>query len=97
MSFEHHHACDCAAHRDAAHDGNPARVGLSASLLPMLACAVCPACLATYAKLLSLVGVSVGFTEFQHSLLLAFAIAVSVLVAHAALRVRAGQRSLASA
>jgi predicted branched-subunit amino acid permease len=36
--------------------------------------------MATYAKLLSLLGVSVGLTEFQHSLLLAFAITVSVLV-----------------
>lgn len=49
-------------------------------MLPLLACAVCPACLATYAKLLSLVGVSVGLTESQHSVILAFAIATSVLV-----------------
>jgi len=44
----------------------------------MLACAVCPACLATYTKLLSLAGVSIGFDEALHQLLMAVALTVSV-------------------
>jgi hypothetical protein len=79
MSSDHHHACDCAAHR---HGASAASTRASAwtGLLPLLACAVCPACLATYAKLLSVLGVSVGLTEYQHTIILAFAIALSVLV-----------------
>jgi hypothetical protein len=47
-------------------------------LLPVLACAVCPACLATYTKVLSLVGVSFGFDEALHDVLMAGALTVSV-------------------
>lgn len=79
MSSDHHHTCDCAAHRHASASKAPTS-GTWTNLLPLLACAVCPACLATYAKLLSLLGVSVGLTEYQHSLILAFAIALSVAV-----------------
>lgn len=49
-------------------------------LLPALACAVCPACVTMYAKLLSLVGVGFGLSEFQHELLLAVAVTVSLAV-----------------
>jgi hypothetical protein len=81
MGAEHrHHACDCAAHREHASDSLSARTGAWATLLPMLACAVCPACVATYAKVLSLLGVSVGLSELEHTLLLAVAISISVLV-----------------
>jgi hypothetical protein len=55
-----------------------ANAGLWSALLPVLACAVCPACLATYTKLLSLVGVSFGFDESLHDLLMAVALALSV-------------------
>lgn len=48
------------------------------AVLPLLACAVCPACLATYTKLFSLVGVSLGLDEAAHQLLLAVALVISV-------------------
>lgn len=75
---EHGHACDCAGHRRAAHAG--AKGGIWASLSPLLVCAVCPACLAAYTKVLSVVGISVGLSEFQHTLLLVGAISVSLAV-----------------
>lgn len=72
----HESACDCAGHR---RHRDPPAPGLWGSLLPVLACAVCPACVATYAKLFSLAGVSVGLTEGQHAILLTAAVAVSVV------------------
>lgn len=82
----HDHACDCHAHRSSpqrdagrgdgpAHEGQP---GLWSSLFPVLACAVCPACLSTYAKLFSVAGVGLGLSEAQHDLLLGVAIAASL-------------------
>ncbi len=70
----HGAACDCGRHtpREAASSG------AWSVLLPILACAVCPACLATYAKLLSLVGVSLGFDEALHQLLMGVALVISV-------------------
>lgn len=47
-------------------------------LLPVLVCAVCPPCLATYAKLLSLAGVSLGVDEALHQVLTAAALVLSV-------------------
>ena len=80
MSSDQHHACDCAAHRHAtaAPANQRGEAGLWASLLPVLACAVCPACIATYAKLLSLVGVGLELSELQHAVILAFALAASL-------------------
>lgn len=79
MGSNHHdHGCDCAAHRHVAERGTA--TSLWASALPFLACAVCPACVATYAKLFSLMGVSVGLSELHHTVLLGVAIAVSTLV-----------------
>jgi hypothetical protein len=78
MEIGHGHdgACDCCRHAPA---GTPeARLGIWSTLLPVLACAVCPACLATYTKLLSLVGVSFGFDESLHDLLMAVALTLSV-------------------
>jgi len=74
-------ACDCPAHRQPAAEGKPeAKLGRWSLLLPLLACAICPACLATYAKLLSLLGVGVGMTESQHLFVLGTAVLVSVVV-----------------
>jgi hypothetical protein len=72
--------CDCPAHRRADKDKDAATPGGWSLLLPLLACAICPACLATYAKLLSLVGVGVGMTESQHLFVLGTAVLVSVVV-----------------
>jgi hypothetical protein len=44
----------------------------------VLACAVCPACLTTYAKLLSVFGVGFGLSELHHVVLLSVAIAASL-------------------
>lgn len=75
MDSTHVHgaACDC-GHATKEAPG----AGAWSALLPILACALCPACLATYAKLLSLVGVSLGVDETLHQLLMVVALGVSV-------------------
>ncbi len=73
---EAHSACGCG------HDHAPpssTRRGWLASLAPALACAFCPACLGTYAKVLAAAGVGVVFTERQHTALLAAALTLSVV------------------
>lgn len=67
--------CDCCEP-----EAQDVRPGFWSALLPVVACAVCPACLATYTKLLSLVGVSVGFGEGLHHLLLVVALVLSMSV-----------------
>ena len=79
-SDHHHHACDCAAHRHATRASTEAGTSVWTTVLPILACAVCPACMATYAKLFSLLGVGVGLSELHHTVLLVLAIGVSTLV-----------------
>jgi hypothetical protein len=71
------HSCDCSAHRAQPSSSNS---GFWASLFPVLACALCPACLTTYAKLFSVFGVSFGLSELQHLILLVVAIAASLTV-----------------
>jgi hypothetical protein len=78
LGHGHGSACDCGRHPPKrAHEAKP---GVWSALLPLLACAVCPACLATYTKLLSLVGVSLGLDEAAHQLLMAVALVISVAV-----------------
>jgi len=78
----HHHSsssgssCGCPAHTVSAGGSS----GLWSLALPILACALCPACLATYAKLFSVLGVGVGLEEAHHEVILAAAIAVSVVL-----------------
>lgn len=50
------------------------------TLLPVFACAVCPACMTTYAKILAVFGVGFGLSELQHLLLLVVAISASLAV-----------------
>lgn len=71
----HHHgsACDCAGHHRP-----PRSPRLWGALVPALACAVCPTCVATYAKVFSLAGVGLELSERQHALLLAVALASSI-------------------
>src|SRR5919109_3068486 len=45
---------------------------------PVIACAFCPACLASYTKLLSLVGIGLALTEEQHTILLGAALGISI-------------------
>lgn len=73
---EHGHACDCAGHR--APKATAPDAGLWATFLPVLACAICPACLTTYAKLLSVFGVGFGLSELHHLVLLVVALSASI-------------------
>lgn len=57
---------------------SPPGAGMGSALLPALACAVCPACLTTYAKILSVLGVGFELSELHHHLLLVVAISVSI-------------------
>jgi len=73
--------CDCAAHRAMTRD-RPARAKISLSaLLPVVACAVCPACLAVWTPVLAGLGLGLALTEAQHTSLLLLAIAFAVVSA----------------
>lgn len=51
------------------------------SVLPIVACAVCPTCLGLWAPVLSAVGVGIAITETRHHVLLGVAIVVTLGVA----------------
>lgn len=74
----HGAACDCGHHHPRAPSAAGSRWG--AALLPALACAVCPACLTTYAKVLSVFGVSLGFDALVHQRLLVVALTASIAI-----------------
>lgn len=95
------HPCDCAAHRHGGaahrhggaahrHDAAAPAPTMWAALLPVLACAMCPVCLSTYAKILSVAGVGVGLSEAHHRALLA--VAVSISIGASAFRARRARR-----
>lgn len=95
----HHHDCGCEHHptgaaSDAAkpHQHHlPTRISrVLGPLAPIVACAVCPACLGTYAKILAALGVGICVSERQHRFLLAGAVALSLLLG--ARRARATRR-----
>lgn len=69
------------AHCECAHHATPSRRGLFASLLPALSCAVCPACMALWKPLLSVVGVTLAFNDAQHAWLLYGSLAIAVVMA----------------
>lgn len=68
------HACACPHH----HEATSPRRGRGAAILPILACAVCPGCVATYAKVLSVLGVGVALSETQHLWLLLACVVPSI-------------------
>jgi hypothetical protein len=72
----HHHPTSGAISVNAVARGS----GWGAALLPALACAVCPACLTTYAKVLSVFGVSFGFDAVVHHRLLVAALGTSLTI-----------------
>jgi hypothetical protein len=74
--FLHPASCDCPAHAKEV----PPGASWWSTLLPALACAVCPACLSTYAKLLSVAGVGFGLSELEHQLLMLGAISASLAI-----------------
>jgi len=75
-----HAHCDCAAHRAALVRIPPrAQQGsLIATLLPLLVCAFCPACIALWAPLLASVGLGFALPESVHSVGLGIAVAVAL-------------------
>src|SRR5262245_49666616 len=75
----HGTACGCGHHHPPA-SAAAAGSRWGAALLPALACAVCPACLTTYAKVLSVFGVSFGFDAAVHRRLLVAALATSLTI-----------------
>jgi hypothetical protein len=81
--------CDCAAHRAIASDQSertvrPAYQSLLTLLLPLVACAFCPACLTLWAPLLASLGLGFALPEAVHPA--GIAIAVLVALAPAARR-----------
>ncbi|MDP3505592.1 MAG: MerC domain-containing protein [Myxococcales bacterium] len=90
--MKHHHVdCDC-GHDHAPKETSPDdKSGWWASMLPLLACAVCPACLSAYAKVLSAFGVGLFLSETQHAIIMAVAVTSSILVS-AWRSVRSGRR-----
>lgn len=70
--------CGCPHHHSSI--ATKSSAGAWSVLLPILACAVCPGCLATYAKLLSAVGIGVALTESQHLGLLLGCVGLSLAV-----------------
>lgn len=78
----HGMACGCGHHHPLSASPSTPAAGSrwGAALLPVLACAVCPACLTTYAKVLSVFGVSLGFDAAIHQRLLVAALATSIAI-----------------
>lgn len=74
-------ACDCAGHRLKARNQEGGKATFLATLLPILACALCPVCISTYAAVLSALGVTLAFTEGQHAFLLGIAVVAALGVA----------------
>lgn len=89
-SHDHHrpHAAPCACgheHRRERPRGDALGHGSRATAVwttvwPILACAVCPACLSTYAKVFASLGVGAALSARAHLAVLAVAIAASLLV-----------------
>lgn len=73
---EHCHECDCAGHR--APKANASNAGVWSAILPVIACAACPACLTTFTKLFSVLGIGFGLSEFHHLVLLVVALSASI-------------------
>lgn len=72
----HGHSCACDHHHEA--PGASRNSAIWSTLLPILACAVCPGCIASYAKILSIVGVGIALSETQHLGLLVVCISLSL-------------------
>jgi hypothetical protein len=60
------------------HPGRDGATGLWATILPVVACALCPACVSTYAKIFATIGVAAALSKRQHLALLVFAVVMSV-------------------
>lgn len=78
LSHSHGRSCACPHHHKMAPSGS--RAAWWSALLPILACAICPGCIATYAKVLSALGVGFALNESQHLGLLAICVLVSFAI-----------------
>jgi hypothetical protein len=67
-------------------NGNAQAEGWWSVLVPLIACAFCPACLAVWAPFLATLGIGIVLSEAQHGILLFLAVTVSIGLA--ALRAR---------
>lgn len=76
----HRHGVDCDCSHHPQDESEPRAAGWVASALPVLACAVCPACLSAYAKLFSALGVGLVLSETQHAVIMTVAVCSSVAV-----------------
>jgi hypothetical protein len=74
----HKHGADCCNGHH--HHPQKDRTSLLGSILPIIACALCPACLGIWAQVLSIVGVGLVITETQHHVLLVVAITTAFLM-----------------
>lgn len=74
----HAHACDCAGHRRQQQAAARPDHGVWATLLPLVACAFCPACLSLWATILSALGVGFALSESQHRVALLVAVGVAL-------------------
>jgi hypothetical protein len=55
-------------------------MGALVSMSPAVACALCPACLSTYAKVVSALGAGWSISETTHHVVLTIAVASTVLI-----------------
>jgi drug/metabolite transporter (DMT)-like permease len=85
-------ACDCPTHVAKA---GPTSGSRWSALAPLIACALCPACLTTYGGVLSLLGLSLYMTEAQHFFILILAVSISASIGF--LRARRTRRWIAFA
>ena len=76
-THSHSHGSDCCDGHHHHRAAGSERTSLLGSILPILACALCPACIGVWAQVLSAVGMGIVVTEAQHHVLLAVAIGVT--------------------
>jgi hypothetical protein len=71
-------ACDCPGHRRAAARVDAPPTSIWSALVPILACALCPACVTMYSSLLATFGLGLAMSETQHHALLAVAVVIAL-------------------
>lgn len=77
-THSHAHGSGCCAGHHHHRRARSEHTSLLGSILPILACALCPACIGVWAQVLSAVGMGFVMTEAQHHVLLAVAISVAL-------------------
>ncbi len=85
-SSPHSCSCDCSHHDAAEPSSRVSGFAPWATLAPILACAFCPVCLSHWLPIVAGVGIGVGLSERQHSVLLIVALGIAVVPAAIATR-----------